>query len=131
MTKFEEELEKSKSAARSIMQDANKTKDMLVSAIKKAEKHRNFLSQIKHELSTFFALVRDYLNGSYKEIPFATIIAVIAGISYFITPIDMIPDLIPAVGYIDDIAVISFIYSQIRSDIEQYEEWQDSQNNEE
>ena len=39
---------------------------------------------------------------NYKKIPFGTIAAVVASLLYFVSPIDVIPDFIPVIGYIDD-----------------------------
>ena len=99
---------------------------MLYSAYQKAEKHKHFLSKIWNKLQLFFSLIKDYIIGEYRDIPFASIIAIAAGLSYFLTPIDLMPDIIPGIGYIDDIAVISFIYSQLLSDLEKYEEWKNN-----
>lgn len=126
MTKFEEELEKSKEQAIQLFEDVEKTKDMISKAYHKAEKHKHFLSKIWNKLQLFFSLLRDYIIGEYREIPFASIIAIVAGLSYFLTPIDLLPDIIPGIGYIDDIAVISFIYTQLLTDLEKYEQWKDN-----
>ena len=42
---------------------------------------------------------------------------------YFVSPIDIIPDSIPAIGYFDDAAVVAACWKLVESDIEEYEKW--------
>ncbi len=44
----------------------------------------------------------------------------IAGLLYFVSPIDIIPDFIPLLGYIDDAFVISAALNAVTSEIERY-----------
>lgn len=73
------------------------------------------------------SMVADYANGSYKEIPMETITAVVAAILYVVSPIDLIPDSVPFVGYVDDAAVVSFVLSQVHKDIDRYRDWKSNQ----
>ena len=43
---------------------------------------------------------------------------IIGGLGYFISPFDIIPDAIPVVGYIDDMAVLMFVYSRVKSNLD-------------
>ena len=52
---------------------------------------------------------------------------IIAGILYFLMPLDSIPDFLLGWGYIDDVAVISFIYRQLRTEVEHYLSWRQRQ----
>jgi len=54
-----------------------------------------------------FSIIKNYINGVYKEIPFWSLAAVTFALIYVINPIDLIPDFIPVVGYIDDVLVIA------------------------
>jgi uncharacterized membrane protein YkvA (DUF1232 family) len=48
---------------------------------------------------------------------------VIAGLLYFISPIDLLPDYIPVLGYIDDAFVISLVMNAVATEIERYGEY--------
>ena len=54
---------------------------------------------------------------------FPTLIYLIAAILYFLNPLDVIPDMILALGFLDDFTVISFVYGKIAEEIEKYREW--------
>ena len=50
----------------------------------------------------------------------------VAGLIYFIYPVDLIPDFIPVSGLIDDVAFIAWIYDYIKEDIDKFLEWEKS-----
>ncbi len=45
---------------------------------------------------------------------------ILAGLVYFISPIDAIPDAIPVVGYLDDAAVVAWILHQLADEVVKY-----------
>ena len=71
-------------------------------------------------VQTFFKMLGDYLNGSYREVPFATIAAIVGALAYLICPIDVILDFLPVVGFLDDAAVIALCLKRVRADIAAY-----------
>ena len=75
-----------------------------------------------------FRMMRSIAQGEYKAIPVATIIAVLIGIAYIVLPADMIPDMIPFFGYVDDVSILALCLTLAQRDISAYEIWKDSQN---
>ena len=43
---------------------------------------------------------------------------------YLLTPIDLIPDFIPVLGYLDDVAVVGFLMKRISGDLDRFREWE-------
>lgn len=74
-----------------------------------------------------FAVSKDYVNGDYTEIPKRSIIAIVGGLVYFLSPIDVVPDFVPVLGFIDDIFVLNLVYKQVLKDLEKYKIWKESQ----
>lgn len=72
-------------------------------------------------------MVKNYIAGRYRVVPWKSIVLLVAGLIYFITPIDLIPDFIPALGLVDDISMIAFIYRSLRNDIDDYLLWEKEQ----
>ena len=68
-----------------------------------------------------FRRVKD--RHEYPQIPLGIIIAVIGVILYFINPFDLIPDVIPLAGYLDDAAVAGTALKLIKSDLDEYMTW--------
>lgn len=81
------------------------------------------IQKIKNKLKSLGLLLRYYANGSYRSIDTKNIVIVLAGMIYFISPIDLIPDILPIVGFADDIALISFIYNSLSEELDKFDTW--------
>ena len=77
------------------------------------------------DIPLLVSLVKSYVDGEYKEIPYNSIIAVVATLLYVISPIDIIPDIIPVVGFTDDAMAVAFCMKMIHDDLEKYKAWRD------
>ncbi|MDR5591260.1 YkvA family protein [Christiangramia sp. SM2212] len=84
------------------------------------------LKRYMDDAKLLFSLVRDYASGDYREIPFNIIAAAGAALLYVLSPIDLIPDFIPVLGYLDDAAVIAFCLNLMEKDLVTYKVWKDS-----
>ena len=82
----------------------------------------NVLSMIP----TMISLIKSYIKKEYTEIPVGTIAAVISALLYWVSPVDLIPDIIPGVGYMDDAAVIAVCLKLVGDDLEEYKKWRDN-----
>lgn len=74
-------------------------------------------------IPTLGSLLRSYLCKEYTALSRESIIITVAGILYFVSPLDLIPDWIPVFGLVDDALVIKFCLSHIAKDVEAYREW--------
>ena len=104
-------------------QDKEKLGGLLNEAVNKAQK-KGPLEEIWENLQLLFGIVRDWMSGEYKEVPTGSIILIIIGLLYFVSPIDLIPDFLPG-GIIDDAVVLGFIIKQIISDLDKYKQWRE------
>ena len=118
---------KSKTKAEELLKDKQKTKEKIDEAFAKASTNKSKLEEIWNDLQLLFSIARDYINGSYKEVPTGSIVAIVAALIYFLSPIDVIPDFIPVIGFIDDIFVIGLVINQVRADLAKYEVWKMAQ----
>ena len=69
-------------------------------------------------------LVRAYVSGEYKHVPWQSILALVAALLYYLNPFDLIPDFIPITGLLDDFTVIMIIANTIRKDLDAFIEWE-------
>ncbi len=99
---------------------------MLNEAVDKAKK-KGPLEEIWDNLQLLFGIVRDWMSGEYKEVPIGSIVLIIIGLLYFVSPIDLILDFLPS-GIIDDAVVLGFIIKQIISDLDKYKQWRERKN---
>ena len=116
--------------ATEVVEDHDKI-DELLAASKDKLHHINFenskISRMGNHLRTMIRMVQAYFNGSYKETPWKSILAIVGGLIYFMMPIDLIPDFIPFTGLLDDFTVIMFISGAFQQDIQEFAEWEESQ----
>jgi uncharacterized membrane protein YkvA (DUF1232 family) len=66
--------------------------------------------------------VRDVARGRYR-LPWKTAAALAGALAYFLAPIDVIPDVIPLSGFIDDAAVLGLVFGTAESDLRHYCRW--------
>ena len=116
-------LEPYKSIANEYLKDKKKSLGLLNEALQKATTHRSALGETWEKLQLLFGVLRDWLNGNYKEMPKRSLLMIILGIVYFVSPIDGIFDYIPFAGFVDDAAVAGFVISQVSVDLERYKLW--------
>lgn len=105
------------------------TKEQIDSAIRKAkeiqEKIRTneSLKRILSDVQLCQNLLKDYRSGRYRDVP-AWVIAVIAlALLYLINPIELIPDVIPVIGYLDDVALVAVALKLTKDELQKYTEW--------
>lgn len=70
-----------------------------------------------------YGMLKDYRKGVYSKVPWFTIATIAFTFLYILNPLDIIPDFIPGLGYIDDMAIITFGLRFIQSDIHNYLDW--------
>ena len=78
------------------------------------------LNKLVNQVKLLYEFIRSYIDGSYREIPWISIATAVAAVVYFLAPIDLIPDMIPGIGYIDDLLVVRFALTAIGSDLRTY-----------
>ena len=113
----------SRTKASELFNDEKKAKSTIDLAFKKANTNKDDLQGIWGQLQTLMSLVRDYYNGVYREVPGSSIIAILAGLLYFLSPIDLVPDFIVALGFMDDVFIIGLVVKQVSKDLDKYREW--------
>ena len=121
-------FQQAKSKAEEYARDPEKAKKLIDEAMKKAKgKNKGPLGEVWRYLTALIRLTRAYFSKQYTDVPWQTIVLAIAALIYFVSPVDLIPDFIPGVGYLDDVAVISFVVASIKADLDNFLEWEDDQ----
>ena len=100
--------------------------DKLERFLQKLEKKLKVIPKVGDKLAevpVMASLLKSYISKEYTDIPLGTIVAVISALSYFVSPIDIIPDTIPGVGHLYDAFVIAACLRLIEDDIHDYLKW--------
>lgn len=85
----------------------------------KIEKAAPALKRILKDLKDLYALFVDSIKGKYKLHP-AVLSIIGGGLLYFIIPLDLIPDYLPVVGLLDDLALLSMIINSMQKELADY-----------
>ena len=88
-----------------------------------AEEKGGKLGDQIENFKVLWSLLKDYYNGTYRNVPWKFIAAIGFAVAYLISPIDVIPDFIPLVGFVDDAAVFGLVVKSFMSEIEEYKTW--------
>jgi uncharacterized membrane protein YkvA (DUF1232 family) len=70
-----------------------------------------------------FILLLNMLVDDEFHLNTTTYLSIAGAIAYTVMPLDLIPDFIPGVGFIDDLFVIGFVMKNISDDIQRYKEY--------
>lgn len=94
----------------------------VLSKIQKDGKN-SVLQTIFNKIVTLGKLLKFYATGEYRDIEIKNIVIIITAFVYFLSPIDLIPDFIPMLGFADDVALVTFVFNSVSDEIEKFEIW--------
>ena len=121
-----QELEDGFEEAKKILDDISKVQILFKNLEKSLEKYPKIAEKVSH-IPILIQMAKSYVSGEYKEIPVKSIIAIISALVYVVSPIDLIPDVIPVIGVLDDMKVVSICIELVDKDIVTYKEWKENQ----
>ena len=81
------------------------------------------LTEMPALVRTAPAMFRDLFARRYREIPAATILGGILGLAYLVNPFDLIPDVLPIVGIVDDTLIVGIFLTLLGRDVKKYLLW--------
>ena len=107
--------------------------------LKNPDKVEKFLQKLEKKLkvipmlgSTFaivpgiISLVRSYIRKEYTEIPLGSIVGIVSALIYILSPVDLVPDVVGPLGYLDDAAVLIIcLKAGAEDDIKDYQKWRE------
>lgn len=92
---------------------------------KRIDGARGPLAQMWDDLQTSVRLVRAWGRREYTGVGRGTLILLVGGLIYFVSPIDAIIDAIPVLGFVDDAAVLAWVIGQVRAELHAFRAWED------
>ncbi|NTV06059.1 MAG: DUF1232 domain-containing protein [Chlorobiaceae bacterium] len=119
-------LDNATQKADSILNDPRQTNKLLDAAarIVSSGKYSFQISGITGKIKTLVRMVRCTARKEYLDVPWQTIILIIAALIYFVSPFDALADFLPLVGFVDDAAIISALFTSISRDVEKFIAWE-------
>ena len=95
--------------------------------IKKQFSARGPLKRFIEDSRVLTSLVKDWRTGKYRQALYGTIAAVVFGLIYVLNPFDLIPDMLPIIGALDDATVIGALLMLVERDLKKYRNWKETQ----
>lgn len=117
-----------KEKASEYLRDPDKLRDLVQKAKGKADAAggSGALKDMWQSLLALIRLLRAYASGQYRNVPAKSLVLIVAGILYFVMPIDVIPDFVVGLGFLDDAAVLAWVVSSVRTVVSDFERWESS-----
>lgn len=81
------------------------------------------LKRVFRNAQSMLGLLWDYSRGTYRKVPWWTVAAVTGTLLYLLNPLDLIPDFIPGLGAVDDLAVFWACMRLVEKDLDRYRAW--------
>jgi uncharacterized membrane protein YkvA (DUF1232 family) len=82
---------------------------------------------IKEKFLAIARMFKAYAYGRYTDVPWKTILLITATIIYFVSPLDLIPDVLLGIGFTDDFAILLMVYNSLSSEMDKFLTWEKSQ----
>ena len=108
--------------AKKLYEKYKKTK-VTVEDLKKAGKLKNNLGAVATKFELLVRMVKSDRRGEFK-IPAMDKVKIIGAIVYVISTIDAVPDILPIIGFGDDIGIVTYVISKLGNLISEYEKFE-------
>jgi uncharacterized membrane protein YkvA (DUF1232 family) len=74
----------------------------------------------------FKRMIQAHRSGKFK-VSSKNMGLIVLGLVYFVTPIDIIPDFMPILGFTDDLSVILAVFNSVKHEVEEFLNWEKTQ----
>lgn len=115
---------KARNKAEEYAQNPEKLRDLIGKASLKANRTQGPLDAVWTPLMACLRLIKSYANGSYRTIPWPSLVMIVTLVIYFVIPIDLIPECLLGPGLIDDATLLSLTFKILSSDIDEFIAWE-------
>lgn len=95
--------------------------------IKQKFASRGPLRRFIEDAKLLIALIKDYRVSRYRQVPYGIITAAVFALLYVFNPFDLVPDVLPIVGAVDDAAVVGACLLLVEQDLNKYRNWKQGQ----
>jgi uncharacterized membrane protein YkvA (DUF1232 family) len=111
--------------AKSYVNDSERLSALFQEAAKQVKSlPKNSFKDTWPYLQAMLRLIRAYYRGDYRAVPETTLVVIVATIIYVVSPLDVIPDTIPAIGFLDDATILTLALKRTRQDLDDFMIWE-------
>jgi uncharacterized membrane protein YkvA (DUF1232 family) len=85
--------------------------------------HNPKVQEAMEPILVFKRMIQAHRKGLFK-VSNKTLGLIVLGLVYFISPLDIIPDFLPIIGFADDLSVLIAIYNAVKHEVEDFKDWE-------
>lgn len=85
------------------------------------------LARFVEDGKLLIAIIQEYRSGTYRQIPYGAIASMVFTLIYVLNPFDLMPDVLPLIGQVDDVAVMGACLMMVEQDLHKYRNWRSGQ----
>lgn len=78
------------------------------------------MHRVANQTQLVLELIDDFRAGTYRAIPWRSMVILIAVLLYTVSPADVVPDVVPLFGALDDISLIALATRFVERDLKAY-----------
>lgn len=112
--------------ARTVIDQPGGLNELAASAGRKAAARSGALAGIWQSVQDALRLVRAYASGAYREIPWQSLLMLVAAVVYFVMPVDVVPDILLGFGLLDDAVILGWTLRMLDVDLKRFRAWEAS-----
>lgn len=112
-----------KSKAQAVLKDQKILNTLLYEATVKADANKGRIRSTWSNLKALARMLRAWVGGQYREIPWRSLVAALAALIYFVNPFDLVPDFL-IVGLADDALFVGWVLASIQTDLSRFLLWE-------
>jgi uncharacterized membrane protein YkvA (DUF1232 family) len=88
--------------------------------------HSDLLTAVWTDLRTMLRLLLRWADRSYQRVSWTPLALIVGAVLYFVVPVDLVPDALGAIGFVDDVTVISTVVQRVRHELDRFRDWEDT-----
>lgn len=117
-------VETLREAAARVLQRRFRVLLLIQNAYERMTTHSSVLSAVWDDLRTMMRLLLHWVDQSYRRVSWTPLALMVAALLYFVVPADIIPDTLGALGFVDDVTVITTVVRRVRDELDRFREWE-------
>ena len=120
----EDLLNNGMSKAKELMEDPSAIDDLLKN-LEASLADVPVAGSVLAEIPLMISMVKGYVQKTYTNVSPKVIITMVSAFIYLVKKNDLIPDSVPFVGKLDDIAVLTLALKLVQPELEAFKQWRD------
>lgn len=87
------------------------------------------LAKVRNSIGLLFRYLEAILSKRYTDYSVWALTKIVAVLIYVASPLDLVPDIIPWIGFIDDIIAIGYVVSLTAEELDKFQAWEQTHPN--